>query len=93
MLHKNINYEKVKVIVRDGKQINRCQNNLHSTLKSQTVPKGSRYFSHKPLAAPLTVVHFGFIPLSVLLPVLGLASVTCQCKFSYVFTFTCIFTM
>lgn len=93
MLHKDINYEKVKVIIRDGKQINRCQNNLHSTLKSQTVPKGSQYFSHKPLAAPLTVVRFGFIHLSVRLPVLGLASVTCQCKFSYIFTFTCIFTM
>ena len=53
------------------------------------------YFCHKPLAAPLSVVHFRSVSISVLLPVLGMAfiNVKRQCKFSSVSHFTCILTM
>lgn len=58
-------------IRRSGTRIDHCQNDFSTKsidLKSKIVPEVFQYFCHKPVAAPLPVVHFGYILISVLFP-------------------------
>lgn len=96
-LHKDIKLKKVRGWSEMENRLTGAKIIFHYTLKPHTVPMGFfLVFLSRAFGCPLAAVHSGFILLSVLPPVPGVASVKCQFKFSCVSLLllsTCIHTV